>query len=113
MDTASATQCNCSVCFKLGGRMAIAKPSDFRLLTDESHASYYEWGGKTSKRYFCGTCGITCYGRGHLEQLGGDYISVNLNALDDIETADTQLMYWDGRHNNWMAGPRPTPWPIF
>ena len=23
------------------------------------------------------------------------------------------IRYWDGRHNNWYAGTRDTPWPIF
>jgi hypothetical protein len=32
--------------------------------------------------------------------------------LDDIDLAHTQVGYFDGRHDNWMAGMRPTPWPI-
>src|SRR5687768_1414265 len=93
IDTASASMCNCSVCFKVGARSAIVKPGEFRLLTDESKAACYEWGGKTSRRYFCASCGVTCYGRGHLAQLGGDYVSINFNALDDLELSDTALTY--------------------
>jgi hypothetical protein len=44
--------------------------------------------------------------------MGGDYVSVNLNALDDVDTSAMSMIYWDGRHNNWHAGPRPMPWPI-
>lgn len=53
-----------------------------------------------------------CFGRGHLEELGGDYVSVNVNTLDDIDPSLLQVVYLDGRHNNWDAGPRSTPWPI-
>ena len=37
------------------------------------------------RRYFCKHCGIHCFGRGHLEVLGGDYVSINLNTLDDVD----------------------------
>ena len=50
--------------------------------------------------------------RGHLEQLGGDYVSVAINTLDDVDLCDVQIAHWDGRNNNWAAGPRATPWPL-
>ena len=58
------------------------------------------------------TCGVRPFGRGHLKELGGDYMTVNLNALDDIDPADVKVNYWDGRHNNWEAGTRDRPWPV-
>ena len=42
----------------------------------------------------------------------GAYMTVNLNALDDIEPMDVKVTYWDGRHNNWDAGARDKPWSI-
>ncbi|HVE83735.1 MAG TPA: GFA family protein, partial [Myxococcales bacterium] len=74
--------------------------------------SVYEWGAKVSKRFFCRSCGVHCFGRGHLEELGGDYVSVNVNCLDGFDPALAQVVYFDGRHNNWEVGPRSTPWPI-
>ena len=65
-----------------------------------------------TKRFFCRTCGVHCFGKGHLEQLGGDYVSVNLNCLDDADIGQAKVTYWDGRHDNWQAGMRDTPWPI-
>jgi hypothetical protein len=59
----------------------------------------------------CKTCGITCFSRGHLAEVGGDYVSVNLDSLDDVDPADVKVVHWDGRHDNWHAGPRDTPWP--
>jgi hypothetical protein len=109
---AGASRCNCSVCTKVGITSAIAKPSAFVLLSDEAALGMYEWGGKTAQRYFCKTCGIHCFGRGYLEQVGGAYVSVNLNTVDDLELSDLKVSYWDGRHDNWQAGTRSTPWPI-
>jgi hypothetical protein len=109
---AGASRCNCSICTKVGITSAIAKPSAFTLLSDEAALGSYEWGGKTAQRYFCKTCGIHCFGRGYLEQVGGAYVSVNLNTVDDLEVSELKVSYWDGRHDNWQAGPRGTPWPI-
>jgi hypothetical protein len=39
-------------------------------------------------------------------------VSVNLHCVDGFDVSRTTLVYWDGRHDNWNAGPRSTPWPI-
>jgi hypothetical protein len=113
LDASKGTRCNCSICTKLGMVGSTVKPEDLRLLTDEAHLATYEWGHKVSRRYFCRHCGTSCFTRGHLDVLGGDFASVNLNCLDDIDPCQISLLYWDGRHDNWYAGARPTPWPIF
>ena len=108
-----ATRCNCTVCTKLGGLGMIVKPDDVRSLVPESELSFYEWGSKIARRYFCKYCGVHTFSRGFLEQVGGAFAGVNVNTLDDVDPATLKVAYWDGRHNNWMAGLRDTPWPIF
>jgi hypothetical protein len=44
--------------------------------------------------------------------LGGDFVTVSLSCIDDFDVSKTQLIHWDGRHDNWGAGPRATPWPV-
>jgi hypothetical protein len=106
------SRCNCSVCSRIQQTTGIVKPADFKLLAGEQDLTAYQWAGRTGTRYFCKHCGVTCYGPGFLEQLGGDYVSVNLNTLEDVELTAIPVVHFDGRHNNWMAGPRPTPWPV-
>jgi hypothetical protein len=110
--SAPASRCNCTLCTKLGATGMCVKPEAFVLLSSEAELGTYEWGFKTARRFFCKSCGINAYGRGYLEVLGGHYVSVNLNCLDDIEPRDLKLVHWDGRHNNWQSGPRETPWPV-
>jgi hypothetical protein len=112
LDASTGTMCNCTICSKLATVGAIVKPAAFRLVSGEADLSSYEWGGRIAQRKFCKHCGVQCFAPGHLEVLGGDYVSVNLNSLDDFDLSRTQLAYWDGRHNNWQAGPRDTPWPV-
>jgi hypothetical protein len=107
-----ASRCNCSVCTKLAACGAIVKPEAFELLCDEAELGVYEWGAKISKRYFCKQCGTHCYGRGHLAEVGGDYVSFSYNTIDDFEITALKVVHWDGRNNNWQAGPSDKPWPI-
>jgi hypothetical protein len=111
LDGLAPTMCNCRICTKLGALGTIVKPDAFRALAGEASAGLY---GKSDagRRVFCKTCSVYCFGRGTLEMLGGDYVSVNVNTLDGIDPYALPRMHWDGRHDNWQAGPRATPWPI-
>ena len=112
IDLAAGTgRCNCSICAKLRNWGAITKPENFRLLQGETELSAYVWGTATATRYFCRHCGITVYGKGHIEEIGGDYVSVNVAALDDVDAetlASLPIRYFDGRHNNWENEPAVT-----
>jgi hypothetical protein len=105
-------RCNCTLCTKRSASGAIVKPNAFRILSGEVELREYAWGAKTGRFFFCSRCGIHPFGRGNLPQLGGEYVSVNVNCLDDIDPATLKIVYWDGRHNNWAAGPRDAPWPV-
>jgi hypothetical protein len=107
-----ASRCNCSICTKISGAGAFAKPADLVLLSDEAALGAYEWGARISRRFFCRTCGVHCFARGHLAEIGGDYVAVNINVLEDVDPITVKVSYWDGRHDNWESGPRATPWPI-
>lgn len=113
VDLATASKCNCAICQKLGAVGTLIAPAAFRLLSDENAMFGYAGKNGVGKRFFCKTCGVYCYGTGHLEMLGGDFVSINVNTLDDVEHADVRPVFYDGRHDNWMAGARPSPWPTF
>jgi hypothetical protein len=107
------SRCNCSICMKLGCMGSMVKPPAFRLLAGEESLGRYSWGQQISARHFCTKCGVYVFGKGHLAQLGGDFVSINMNTLDDVDPNTLSVVHWDGRHDNWQVGPRGTPWPIF
>ena len=107
-----AGRCNCSICMKVAQTSVIVKPHAFKLLAGEESLGRYAWGAKISTRAFCKHCGVHCFGAGHLAEIGGDFAAVNLNCLDDFDVNTLELVHWDGRHDNWQAGPRSTPWPL-
>ena len=112
-ENATAGRCNCSICTKTAMTGGIVKPSAFVLRSGEEALATYAWASKMSTRYFCKHCGVHCFGKGYLAELGGDFVSVNWNCLDGIDVWQVPVVHWDGRHDNWHAGPRDTPWPIF
>ena len=107
-----ASRCNCVMCTKLSCANVAVKPEAFRLLAGEDLLTDYNKPGHTNHYPFCKRCGVHCFGRGDIPELGGKYVSVHVNTLDDIDLARLRYKYWDGRHYNWDAGPRAEPWPV-
>lgn len=105
------SRCNCKICTKLSPFGRVLKPEEFELLAGADDTTAYG-NMSVAGRYFCKHCGTHCYGKGNIPEIGGEFASINLNCLDDVELHDLPVIHWDGRHDNWQAGPRPTPWPI-
>jgi hypothetical protein len=104
-------RCNCSVCTKLRKWGAIVKPDAFRLLSGENDLSDYQFASKAAHHLFCMHCGAHSFGRGYIEAIGGDYVSINVACLDNIspeELASLPIRYMDGRQNNWFSEPKET-----
>ena len=109
LDLAEGTgKCNCSICTKTRNWSVVIKPDAFRLLTDESALSDYQFGTLSGHHLFCKTCGVRPFGRGYVEQIGGHYVSVQVACLDDASVEDLlagPVRIGDGRNNNWMETP--------
>ena len=112
VDASAGSQCNCTVCTKLGVTTAIVKPAAFKLLTDPSKLATYSRMPEIANRYFCARCHVLIYGAGNIPEIGGEFVSVPLNALDDVDLGEVSLSHWDGRHDNWQAGPAAKRYPV-
>jgi hypothetical protein len=75
IDLAEGTsKCNCSICTKGRFWKAIVKADAFRLLQGKESLSDYQFGSNSIHHLFCSGCGVKSFGRGHLEELGGDFL---------------------------------------
>ncbi|MDV2997379.1 MAG: hypothetical protein N4J56_007084 [Chroococcidiopsis sp. SAG 2025] len=82
---AGTNKCNCSICTKTRNWNAIVKPDAFRLLTGENALSDYQFARKNMHHLFCQYCGVRSFARGSAEAIGGEYVGIQLAALDNVE----------------------------
>lgn len=109
LDLAAGTgRCNCSICRKLSFWGAMADLDTFRVLSGEDALVDYRFGTNSTRNVFCRHCGTHSFHRGYVEQIGGEFVSVNVACLDDVsdeEWAAAPIRYSDGRDNNWWNPP--------
>jgi hypothetical protein len=112
IDLAAGTgKCNCSICTKTRNWGVIIKPSAFRLLAGVDALSDYTFGTKSAHHLFCKHCGVRPFGRGYIEQIGGDFVSIKLCTLDNVTPAEliaAPVKYSNGRDNSWWTEPAET-----
>lgn len=112
IDFAQGTnKCNCTICTKTRNWNAIIKPAAFRLLAGEAALSDYQFGSKAGHHLFCKHCGVRSFERGYVEQIGGDYVSIRVAALDDVDPQEliaAPVRYANGRDNTWWVPPAQT-----
>ena len=104
-------KCNCSICWKQRNWSIGLKPDEFRLLAGEDNLGDYQFGSMSGHHRFCKTCGIATHGHGHVAEIGGDYVSVKMAALDDITTeelVEAPVQFMNGRDNDWWHTPAET-----
>jgi hypothetical protein len=104
-------KCNCSICTKTRNWNVILKPAAFRLKQGEEALSNYQFGSKAGHHLFCKHCGVRSFGKGYVEAIGGDYVSVQVMSLDDAEPAEliaAPVKIGNGRENSWWTPPAET-----
>jgi hypothetical protein len=100
---------NCSICTKTRNWNVIIKPEDFRLTTGEGELKDYQFGPRIGHYLFGQTCGVRTFFRGYVEQIGGDYVAVQISSLNNVDSQEivsAPISYTDCYNNDW--GKQPT-----
>ena len=95
-------RCNCTFCRRRGAVTMLIAPSAFRLLKGETE-SRYEPKPDIGAFVFCGTCGVHVYATGSMELLGGDFVTVNLDVLEEVPRDQVSVAVLDGREESWTV----------
>lgn len=93
-------RCNCTFCRRRGAVTMLIGPSAFRLLKNETEARYQPK-PEIGAYMFCGTCGVHVYATGSMDQLGGDFVTVNLDVFEDVPRDQITVAVLDGRDESW------------
>ena len=102
-------KCNCSFCWKVRNWSIIVKPDALKKLTGDSELTVYKFGSMQGHHGFCKHCGVRTYSWGNVPEIGGEFVSINLASLDDLdptELADAPVRCSNGRDNDWMNAPK-------
>ncbi len=109
IDLAQGTgKCNCTFCMKARAWKAFVRPAAFRLLGGGDHVTGYHKHPQSSLKYFCQECGVRTHELGSADYMGGDFVGVFVNTLDDVEPLElvtAPVRFADGLNNNWQSAP--------
>lgn len=103
-------KCNCSYCAKVRNWGHMTKPESFRWTSGRSEVAVYQiTPGSRNEYYFCKHCGVRLGTKGYIEEIGGDYVSVPIAALDDVSPealSQLAVLCMDGANNRWDMVPK-------
>ena len=85
--------CDCSFCSKRGALVHRVPPERFRMLSEWSELSLYEWNTKTAKHYFCKTCGVFPF---HRPRTAPELWGINVRCLEGVDASAIPIKYVHG-----------------
>lgn len=89
------TNCNCSICRRIGALWAYYKVGTVRVTGHPEHTAQYIWGDKTLRVVRCRHCGCVT----HWEPLApkpGSMHGVNMRNFDPADVGPVRIRYLDG-----------------
>jgi len=95
----SVSDCNCSMCSKLGYLHLIVPAGRFKLLSGSDALATYTFNTGVAKHFFCSTCGVKSF---YIPRSHPDGISVNARCIDGGSIESMEIKLFDGR--DWEKG---------
>jgi len=89
------TDCNCSICSRLGHLMWFVPRSALRLLTPEANLAAYTFGTGTIKHQFCPKCGVHPFGEG-IDPVHA-MAAINVRCLEGVDLSTLPVKHFDGK----------------
>jgi hypothetical protein len=90
------TECNCSICGRLGAQWAYYMRTAVRVVCRKGAMQAYSYGRKTYEYHHCKRCGcVTHYGRVNVKHT--DRVAVNARMMDPKDVASVPIRRLDVR----------------
>lgn len=89
----SVTECNCSICRRLGAQWAYFRPDEVKVVSTGEGTGIYMWNDKEIEFHHCRNCGCTT----HYESLGENprrAVNARLIAIEHVK--GTPVRRFDG-----------------
>ena len=89
----SLTDCNCSICRRLGARWAHYLPDQVKAIFEPGATSIYMWNERCIEFHHCRVCGCTT----HYEEIGEEpRRPVNARLMDATDLDGVRIRRFDG-----------------
>ncbi len=87
------SECNCSICRRIGARWAYYSPKEVTL-PDQQSTQPYVWGDRMLAFHRCRSCGVTT----HWQSLDGsrDRMAINARLIDGLDLTTVRIRQFDG-----------------
>jgi hypothetical protein len=89
------TNCNCSICRRLGGLWAYYKETEVKVIAAPGATDEYIWGDKCLRIVRCGRCGCVTHWQSILSKAGGK-MGVNARNFDPVMLGQVRIRLLDG-----------------
>lgn len=115
------SRCNCTYCLKNRYWGIHTKPQDFKLLSGSKALRSYSKSRRDcsfelerklevyeNDLAFCGTCGTHAFNLGNIPEIGGEYVSLNVACLENVNFQDvmkTPIVFMNGKDDDWFNVP--------
>ncbi len=90
------TDCNCSICRRLGALWAHAAIADINILSAENATLAYVHGDKMLAMHSCRSCGCTTHWESLTPDQEGTHMAVNFRMVDPSITTGLRVRHFDG-----------------
>ena len=95
------TNCNCSLCRRVGGLWAYYLCSEVKITGDPKHTDSYVQGDRTLRTVRCKTCGCVTHWS-PLDPTTYPRMGVNMRMFDPAEAGDFRIRLLDGA-DSWQS----------
>ena len=94
------TECNCSICRRLGARWAYYAREQVRVTSAPGDLGVYLWGDREIEFYHCMNCGCLTHYE-DVDKAPGSRIAVNARTLPPKSIEGVTIRHFDGR-SSWQ-----------
>ncbi len=95
-DSSRLTNCNCSICRRIGGLWAYGTLANVTVTADPDATIVYVQGDKMLAVHTCRTCGCTTHWLSLAPENGDWRIAVNMRMADPADYAAIRVRHFDG-----------------
>jgi hypothetical protein len=93
------TDCNCSICRRIGGLWSYYHPSQVKIAAEQGATLTYVWGDRMLETHTCKTCGCTTHWES-INKAGAERMGVNARMMDPEVIRGLKVKHLDGA-NTW------------